>query len=125
MKEHDPENHKKETAEGADSVKGPQNELPEIICPVCGNVLEPYNVPTKELMLEELHLLFKIRTRIIRSKATLEYEFAHACDEPMGEKRSHPLTAVIRIEFDDKGKCTAFNIVDVRPGKRKRKKKWR
>lgn len=95
----------------------------EIICPVCGKPLEDYNIPTVEAVVkDELRFLFPFRFRIIDSKPILEYDFAHASAEGAeGKKTSHKLTAVIRTEFDSEGNCPVFEIVQVLPGKKRKR----
>lgn len=120
VKEETPENEKEPSERTERSVEKPQDELPEIICPVCGRPLEPYNIPTVEVVIkDELRFLFPFRFRIVNCKPLLEYDFAHADEGP--KKTSHRLTAVIKTEFDDKGNCTVFDIIEVLPGKKRKR----
>ena len=47
----------------------------------------------------------------------LECDFYHVYDEEEDTmlEESHELTATVKVAFDKSGKCTAFDIVDVRP----------
>ena len=92
----------------------------EMRCPVCREELGD-QVPDKEGVLGELFYNGeKVR---ITSDVTLEADFYHARDkEGFALDESHPLVAVIRAQFDSSGKCTAFDVLEIR--KKSRETIW-
>ena len=88
-------------------------EKKDYICPVCGKGLGD-QVPDMEGVLDELFYDGN-KVRIV-SEVTLEADFCHARDEKgFTLDESHPLAAVIKAQFDSKGRCTAFDIAEICP----------
>ena len=87
-----------------------------VICPVCGGLLKE-QLPCMEGVLGDLFWDTK-RIRIVTSEMVIECDFDHERDEENENfplEVPHPLVADIKMSFD-KGKCTTFDILEVRLG---------
>jgi len=87
-----------------------------VTCPVCGGLLRE-QLPSMEGVHGDLFWDTK-RICIVTSETVIECDFDHERDEedenfPL--EVPHPLVAEIKMSFD-KGKCTAFDILEVRLG---------
>ena len=91
-------------------------ECVTFVCPVCGkSVSNPHLPDVQSVITEEWY--FVQRTRIVSSKVVFEHEFDHCHDEEedSGMEELHKVVAVISAEFDGTGKCTVFDILEIRP----------
>ena len=83
-------------------------------CPVCGGKLSCH-LPTIEDILKD-EFTFTEDFCIADSVILVACDFFHERDEDDGNFPlivPHPLTAVIKMEFDSAGECTEFEILDV------------
>jgi len=91
------------------------DEPATFVCPVCGkSVSEPHLPDTQSVIKEGWYFLQK--TRIVDSEAILLHEFVHSYDEEedIGMEESHAVVAVISAEFDGRGECIVFDILEIR-----------
>ena len=96
---------------------GKQNQK-KVICPVCGKVLGEKNLPDYESVITE-QLYFAADIQFINCEFLMRYTFEHYYDEEaqMPMEEPHTVKSVIRVRFDESGACTAFDILEVHPGK--------
>jgi hypothetical protein len=87
------------------------------ICPVCGKLLGDQNLPDIEAVIKDEIFHLDENNRIVNSRVTIEHEFEHFYDEEEDKEMNEPhsLISVIEAEFDSKGDCIRFDIVEVRP----------
>ena len=91
-------------------------ECVTFVCPVCEKSVSKPHLPDVESVVRN-GLYFVGYARIITSKAVLKHEFVHYYDEEedSGLEELHTVTAVISTEFDGKGDCTVFDILEICP----------
>lgn len=89
---------------------------PDFSCPVCGKILSE-NLPTTEDVIDNGLYASVDHVRIVNSHVVLECLFPHYYDEEEDEtiENPHEVVIVIETEFDDKGNCTVFEILEIRP----------
>ena len=83
-------------------------------CPVCGGKLSR-QLPSMKGTLE-YGLTFSEDFFIVNSVILAALDFIHARDEDDEDfplTYPHPVTAVIKMEFDNAGECTEFEILDI------------
>jgi hypothetical protein len=86
-------------------------------CPVCGKLLGDQNLPDIEAVIKDEIFHLDENNRIVNSRVTIEHEFDHFYDEEEDKEMNEPhsLVSVIEAEFDSKGNCIRFDIVEVHP----------
>ncbi|MBU7030274.1 MAG: hypothetical protein HXS48_25295 [Theionarchaea archaeon] len=85
------------------------------VCPVYGkSVSRPHLLDVQSVIIEGWY--FVQRTRIVIPKVVFEHESIHCHDEEedIGLEELHTVIAVIFAEFDGKGDCTVFDILEIR-----------
>jgi len=99
-----------------DGLSQKEDTCMSFVCPVCGKSVSEPHLPNVQSVIKE-GLYFVQKTRIVNSKVVFEHEFVHSYDEEedIGLEESHDVTAVISTEFDGKGECTVFDILEIRP----------
>lgn len=104
------------TVKGPKGTKAPFNPVEDqLVCPVCKKVLHLKNLPDKESIIND-NLYSEGGVRIVDSHVTLRCEFGHWVDEQGNSlDEPHEISSVIVAEFDNKGECALFNIVEVFP----------
>ena len=83
-------------------------------CPVCGRKLSR-QLPSMKGTLED-GLTLSEDFFFVNSVILVALDFIHARDEDDEDfllTAPHPVTAVIKMEFDNAGECTAFEILDI------------
>lgn len=81
-------------------------------CPVCRNPLTKMNLVDKKSIVEDN--LYFVGGVLIVGKVRLLCDFQHRYDEEgITLENPHTLTALIDAEFDDKGECIHFDIMEV------------
>jgi hypothetical protein len=94
----------------------PEHEnVVRITCPVCGKPLGKENLPSIEsVILDKIY--YHNGIRFVNSKLFMELEFSHYIDEELGVplEDPHEVQVVVRAEFDSKGTCTTFDIIELR-----------
>lgn len=90
-------------------------EKKEFPCPVCGRRLGKRNLPGVKDVIED-GLYSNGNTSIVNSTVVLECQFLHYyCEEEDATvDEIHDVVAIIKIVFDDKGKCVSFDILEIR-----------
>ncbi len=93
----------------------PSQKKLQIACPVCGKVMSEKYLPDTKGFIDE-RLYFCNGFRVIAA-TVLECDFYHVYDEEEETmlEEPHDLTATVNVAFDKSGKCTAFDITEVRP----------
>jgi hypothetical protein len=88
-----------------------------VTCPVCGRLLGDQNLPDIEGVIKDGIFHLDENNRIINSRVTIEHEFDHFYNEEENKEMNEPhsLVSIIEAEFDDKGDCIRFDILEVRP----------
>ena len=86
----------------------------EFPCPVCGKRLGKRNLPGSKDVIED-GLYSNGNISIVNSTVILECGFPHYyCEEEEATvDEIHDVVAVIKAEFDDKGKCIQFDILEI------------
>jgi len=99
-----------------DGLSQKEDTCMSFVCPVCGKSVSEPHLPNVQSVIKE-GLYFVQKTRIVNSKVVFEHEFVHSYDEEedIGLEESHDVIAVISTEFDGKGECTVFDILEIRP----------
>jgi hypothetical protein len=88
----------------------------KVVCPVCGSQLHEINLVDKEGIIDEMLYSYE-GLLIVDSEVTLLCECEHQYDEEeFTLKDPHKLVAVVDVVFDGSGKCTQFEITEIRPG---------
>jgi len=85
-------------------------------CPIYGkSVGEPRLSDVQSIVIEGWYFVQK--TRIVSSKVIFEHEFVyyHDGEEDIGLEKLHTAIAVISAEFNGKGNCTVFDILEICP----------
>lgn len=87
------------------------------VCPVCRKSLDEDNLPDAESSIQDNLYDCSNKTIIINSKVTLKHEFPHFRDaeDDVALEFSHDLVAVIEAEFDSRGECVSFTILEILP----------
>lgn len=87
----------------------------EFPCPVCGKRLGKRNLPGAKDVVED-GLYSNGNISIVNSTVVLECRFPHYyCEEEDATvDEIHDVVAVIKVAFDDKGKCALFDILEIR-----------
>lgn len=88
----------------------------QIVCPVCKKVLHSDNLPDRNSVITE-NILYGGGIRIVDSEVRILCQFKHRYDEKCNSlKEPHELIAVILAQFDNEGRCTSFEIVEILKG---------
>jgi hypothetical protein len=88
----------------------------KVICPVCGNQIHDTNLVDAEGIVDDILYSYG-GVLIVDSEVTLLCECEHRYDEDgFTIEEPHKLVAVVDAVFDESGKCTQFDITDIRPG---------
>ena len=97
---------------------GKFGEKKPFFCPVCGKPMSEEYLPDKRGYIDER--LYHVGEVSIIAKTVLECDFIHFWDEELNGTidEPHDLTATVNVTFDKSGKCTAFDIVGVRPAEK-------
>jgi hypothetical protein len=88
----------------------------KVVCPVCGSQLHERNLVDAGSIVDDILYSYE-GVLIVNSEVTLLCECEHRYDEeefPIEEP--HKLVAVVDAVFDESGKCTQFDITEIRPG---------
>ncbi|KYK31960.1 MAG: hypothetical protein HXS48_26090 [Theionarchaea archaeon] len=81
-------------------------------CPVCGNPLTKMNLVDMKSIVEDN--LYFVGGVLIVGKVRLLCDFQHRYDEEeITLENPHALTALVDAEFDNKGECIHFDIMEV------------
>lgn len=85
----------------------------QIVCPVCKKVIPECDLPDKEGIITD-NVYYKSGIRIVNSHVKVYCKFEHMHDEQENVlDESHGLIAVVKTHFDEVGKCTVFDIVEI------------
>jgi predicted transcriptional regulator len=89
----------------------------QCICPVCGRLLGDQNLPDIEGVIKDEIFHLDENNRIVNSRVTIEHEFDHFYNEEENKEMNEPhsLISIIETEFDEKGACIRFDILEIRP----------
>ena len=101
-----------DTCKGIEETEFPQGGE---ICPVCGKIISRVFLPDPQGFIKER--LYQSGDVRIVSSTTLKCDFYHFYDEDedMTLHVPHLLTALVQADFNQKGQCIAFDILEIRP----------